>query len=392
MEEKRTETLTLNVGPHHPSTHGVLRVLVELDGERVVELTPDLGFLHRGVEKLAEAKTYHQFIPITDRLDYMAASYNNFAYCLAVEKLLDLEIPPRAQYIRVLIGELNRIFSHLFWLGTHAHDLGAMTPIFYALREREEIMNLFEMVCGGRLTQTYFRFGGVADDLPEGFTEKVRAFTGHFPKKVDEYETLLTKNPIWLQRAVGIGCLSKEDAIGLGVSGPMVRASGLAWDVRKSHPYSSYDHFDFDIPVFQEGDVYRRYLVRMEEMRQSARIIDQVLDRLPGGPFIAHVPKVVPPSKDRTLVHIESLIHHFLLFEEGFHPPVGEVYSSVESPRGEMGYYLVSDGTPRPYRLKIRPPAFVNLESLTTMVRGRLLADLIAILSSIDIVLAEIDR
>ncbi len=392
MEESRSETLMLNVGPHHPSTHGVLRVLVELDGERVVDLKPDLGFLHRGVEKLAESKTYHQFIPVTDRLDYMAASYNNFAYCLAVEELLGLEVPPRAQYIRVLIGELNRIFSHLFWLGTHAHDLGAMTPIFYALREREEIMNLLEMCCGGRLTQTYFRIGGVSADLPEGFVEKVRQFTGHFPKRVDEYETLLTENPIWKERAVGVGVLSKEDAIALGASGPMARGSGLALDVRKTNPYSSYQDFDFEIPVFQEGDVYSRYLVRMEELRQSTRIIEQVLDRLPDGPYLAEAPRVVPPPKERTLSEIEALIHHFILYQEGFRPPVGEVYVCVESPRGEMGYYLVSDGSPRPYRLKIRPPAFVNLESLARMSRGRLLADLIAILSSVDIVLAEIDR
>ncbi len=391
-QEVRTETLMLNVGPHHPSTHGVLRVLVELEGEVVRNLTPDLGFLHRGVEKLAESKTYHQFLPITDRLDYMAASYNNFAYCLAVERLLDLEVPPRAQYIRVLIGELNRIFSHLFWLGTHAHDLGAITPIFYTLREREEIMNLFEMACGGRLTQTYFRIGGVALDLPEGFEDRVRAFLRDFPRRVDEYETLLTSNPIWMKRMVGVGVLSKEDAIALGASGPMARASGLAWDIRKTEPYSSYDHFDFDVPVFEDGDVYSRYLVRIEEMRQSARIIGQVLDRLPEGPVLAEEPRWVIPPKEKTLHQIESLIHHFLLVEEGFHPPEGEVYVAVESPRGELGFYIVSDGGPRPYRLKIRPPAFVNLESLATMSRGRLLADLIAILSSIDIVLAEIDR
>jgi NADH-quinone oxidoreductase subunit D len=392
MQAPQTETLTLNLGPHHPSTHGVLRVVVELDGEVVLKATPDLGFLHRGVEKLAESKTYHQFLPVTDRLDYMAASYNNFGYCLAVEKLLDLEVPPRAQYIRVLVGELNRIFSHLFWLGTHAHDVGAMTPIFYALREREEIMNLFEMLCGGRLTQTYFRIGGVAADLPDGFMEKCAAFTSHFPDRVDEYEALLTENIIYRERTVGVGILTKEDAIALGASGPMARASGLAWDLRKSNPYSSYDQLEFDIPVYQAGDVYSRYRVRVEEMRQSHRIIDQVLSNLPAGPVLAHAPKVVPPPKGKTLTQIESLIHHFLIIEEGFHPPVGEVYMSVESPRGELGFYLVSDGGPRPYRLKIRPPAFVNLGTLAALAQGRLLADLIAILSSVDIVLAEIDR
>jgi NADH-quinone oxidoreductase subunit D len=368
MEERRIEHLMLNVGPHHPSTHGVLRVVAELDGEVVVDVKPDLGFLHRGVEKLAESKTYLQLIPITERLDYMAASYNSFGYCLAVEKLLDLEIPLRAQYIRVLIGELNRIFSHLFWLGTHAHDLGAVTPLFYALREREAIMDLFEMTCGGRLTQTYFRIGGVAADLPEGFEEKALAFTDAFPAHVEEYEALLTENPIWMERAVGVGLLSKEEAIGLGVSGPMARASGLAWDLRKTNPYSGYDAFDFEVPVFQGEDVYSRYRVRIEEMRQSTRIIEQVLDHLPDGPFLGKAPKMV------------------------FRPPVGEVYVSVESPRGELGFYLVSDGGPQPYRLKVRAPTFVNLEALATMARGRLLADLIAVLSSIDIVLAEIDR
>lgn len=393
MQQTRLETMMLNVGPQHPSTHGVLRLLVELDGEVVVNVTPILGYLHSGFEKLAEAKTYHQYLPITDRLDYMAGSYNNFGYCLGVEKLLDLEVPPRAQYIRVLIGELNRIFSHLLWLGTHAVDLGALTPVFYMVgRERESIMNLFEMACGGRLFQTYFRIGGVAADLPDGFVEKVRAFNQTFPARVDEYETLLTKNPIWMKRGVGVGVLSKEQAIGLGASGPVARASGLAWDLRKSNPYSSYDHFDFDIPVFQEGDVYRRYLVRVEEMRQSTRIIEQVLDSLPDGPFVADAPKVVLPPKEKTLTQIEALIHHFVIIEEGFHPPVGEVYMSVESPHGELGFYIVSDGGPKPYRLKIRPPCFVNLEALSTMARGRLLADLIAILTSIDIVLAEIDR
>jgi NADH-quinone oxidoreductase subunit D len=385
--------MMLNVGPQHPSTHGVLRLLVELDGEVVVNVTPILGYLHSGFEKLAEAKTYHQYLPITDRLDYMAGSYNNFGYCLSVEKLLDLEIPPRAQYIRVLIGELNRIFSHLLWLGTHAVDLGAMTPVFYMVgREREEIMNLFEMACGGRLFQTYFRIGGVVADLPEGFVEKVRSFTQTFPTRVDESETLLTENPIWMKRGVGVGVLSREDAIALGASGPVARASGLAWDLRKANPYSSYDHFDFDIPVLQNGDVYSRYLVRVEEMRQSTRIIEQAIDLLPDGPLLADAPKVVLPPKEKTLTQIEALIHHFLIMEEGFKAPVGEIYMSVESPHGELGFYIVSDGGPRPYRLKIRPPCFVNLEALSSMARGRLLSDLIAILTSIDIVLAEIDR
>jgi NADH-quinone oxidoreductase subunit D len=351
-----------------------------------------LGYLHRGVEKLCEHKTYYQILPITDRLDYMAASYNNFAYCLSVEKLLGIEIPPRGQAIRVIIGELTRICSHLFWLGTHAHDLGAMTPIFYALREREEIMNLFEMVAGGRLTPSYFRIGGLAADLPAGFEEKVRAFIRGFPEKVNEYEQLLTKNKIWLERAQGIGVLSPDEALALGISGPMLRASGVAWDIRKSNPYSGYDKYEFDLPVYHDGDVYSRYLVRINEMRQSCRICEQALDGLPEGAINADVPKVVLPSKKKTLNEIESLIRHFMIIEEGFKPPVGEVYSSVESPRGELGFYIVSDGGPKPYRLKIRPPAFVNLQALSVMAKGRLFSDLIAILSSIDIVLAEVDR
>lgn len=392
MAELRTETMMLNLGPHHPSTHGVFRAAVELDGEVVNDVVPHLGYLHRGVEKLCEHKTYYQILPITDRLDYMAASYNNFAYCLAVEKLLGIEIPPRGQAIRVIIGELTRIFSHLFWLGTHAHDLGAMTPIFYALREREEIMNLFEMVAGGRLTPSYFRIGGLAADLPAGFEEKVRAFIRGFPERVDEYEQLLTKNKIWLERAQGIGVLSPDEALALGISGPMLRASGVAWDIRKSNPYSGYDKYEFDLPVYHDGDVYSRYLVRINEMRQSCRICEQALDGLPEGAINADAPKVVLPSKKKTLNEIESLIRHFMIIQEGFKPPVGEVYSSVESPRGELGFYIVSDGGPKPYRLKIRPPAFVNLQALSVMAKGRLFSDLIAILSSIDIVLAEVDR
>ncbi len=392
MAELRTETMVLNLGPHHPSTHGVFRAAVELDGEVVNDVVPHLGYLHRGVEKLCEHKTYYQILPITDRLDYMAASYNNFAYCLSVEKLLGIEIPPRGQAIRVIIGELTRIFSHLFWLGTHAHDLGAMTPIFYALREREEIMNLFEMVAGGRLTPSYFRIGGLAADLPAGFEEKVRAFIRGFPEKVNEYEQLLTKNKIWLERAQGIGVLSPDEALALGISGPMLRASGVAWDIRKSNPYSGYDKYEFDLPVYHDGDVYSRYLVRINEMRQSCRICEQALDGLPEGAINADVPKVVLPSKKKTLNEIESLIRHFMIIEEGFKPPVGEVYSSVESPRGELGFYIVSDGGSKPYRLKIRPPAFVNLQALSVMAKGRLFSDLIAILSSIDIVLAEVDR
>ncbi|MFH1624389.1 MAG: NADH dehydrogenase (quinone) subunit D [Pseudomonadota bacterium] len=388
----KTETLTINMGPQHPSTHGVLRLVLELDGEVVVKVTPHIGYLHRGVEKLAENKTYHQCITLVDRLDYLAGMSNNLAYVLAVEKLLGIEVPERAQYIRVIMAELQRIASHLIWLGTHAHDLGAMTPLFYALRERDEILFLFEMVCGARLTPSYLRIGGLADDLPDGFEAKTKEFIETFPSKVAEYETLLTKNWIWIQRTKGVGILSKEDAINLGASGPVIRGSDICWDIRKSNPYSGYENFDFVIPTGKNGDCYDRYLVRMEEMRQSAEIVRQALERLPKGEINAHEPKVVLPPKEDVYTNMAALIHHFKIVSEGFTPPVGEVYSSIEAPKGELGFYIVSDGTNKPYRLRIRPPSFINLEALPTMVEGRLIADVIAVIGSIDIVLGEVDR
>jgi NADH-quinone oxidoreductase subunit D len=388
----RSETLEINLGPHHPSTHGVFRAIVELDGEVCLKVVPYLGYLHRGFEKTCEHKHYHQVIPLTERCDYMGASSNSLVYCLAVEKMLDVEAPERAQVIRVMMAELSRIFSHLFWLGTHGHDVGAMTPLFYMLREREEIMNLFELTSGGRLMPNYIRIGGLARDLEDGFLERLRAFTEHFERRVDEYETLLTKNPIYIDRTKGVGILSLQDAIALGVSGPMVRASGRQWDIRKSEPYSGYDQYDFDVPVQNGCDVYSRYLVRVEEMRQSNRILVQTLDRLPEGPIRARKATGVFPPQEEIYTRMESLIHHFMLVVEGVKPPVGEVYQCIESPRGELGCYLMSDGGPEPYRLKWRAPAFVNLESLAPMCQGRYFGDLIAILSSIDIVLAEVDR
>jgi NADH-quinone oxidoreductase subunit D len=322
----------------------------------------------------------------------MGASSNSLCYCLTVEKMLDVEVPERAQVIRVIMAELSRIFSHLFWLGTHGHDVGAMTPQFYMLREREEIMNLFELTAGGRLMPNYLRIGGLIRDLEEGFVEKVRAFTGHFDRRVDEYETLLTKNAIYMDRTQGIGLLSLEDAIALGASGPLVRASGLAWDIRKSEPYSGYEQYQFDIPVETGCDVYSRYLVRVAEMRQSNRILKQAIDKLPEGPIRATVPGVIFPPQEEIYTKMESLIHHFMLVVEGVKPPVGEYYQTIESARGEMGCYIVSDGGSKPYRLKWRAPAFVNLEALPKMSKGYFFADLIAILSSIDIVLAEVDR
>lgn len=388
----KTETMVLNMGPQHPSTHGVLRVVLELDGEVVVKATPDIGYLHRGLEKLAENKTYHQCITLTDRLDYVAGMSNNLAYVLAVEKLLGLEVPPRAQALRVLMCELQRIASHLFWLGTHAHDIGAMTPLFYALRERDEILFMFEMVCGSRLTPSYFRVGGVAQDLPEGFMEKCREFTRQFPARVDEYETLLTKNKIWMKRTQGVGAISAAEAINFGLSGPNLRASDVAWDLRKVMPYSGYENYEFIVPTGKNGDVYDRYLVRLIEMRQANEIVRQVMDKMPAGPIKAEASQVVYPPKEKVTQSIEALIHHFHLASAGFPVPKGEVYASIESPKGELGFYLVSDGSNKPWRFRVRPPSFINLSALSKMVEGRLVADVVAIIGSIDIVLAEIDR
>lgn len=369
-----------------------LRAIVNLDGEIVVDVVPYLGYLHRGYEKTCENKRYHQVIPLTERCDYMGASSNSLAYCLTVEKMLEVEVPERAQVIRVMMAELSRIFSHLFWLGTHGHDIGAMTPLFYMLREREEIMDMFELTTGGRLMPNYIRIGGISKDLEEGFVDRLKAFCSHFDERVDEYETLLTKNAIYLDRTQGIGYLSLEDAIGLGASGPMIRASGRAWDIRKSEPYSGYENYEFDVPVQTGCDVYSRYLVRVAEMRQSNRILKQTIDKLPEGPIRAQVPGVIFPPQEDIYTKMEALIHHFMLVIEGVKPPVGETYQCIESPRGELGCYLVSDGTGNPYRLKWRAPAFVNLQALGKMARGYFFADLIAILSSVDIVLAEVDR
>ena len=388
----KTETMIINMGPQHPSTHGVLRVVLELDGEVVAKATPDIGFLHRGLEKLAESKTYHQCIPLTDRLDYVAGMSNNLAYVLAVEKLLGMEAPPRAQAIRVLLCELQRIASHLLWLGTHAHDIGAMTPFFYALRERDEILFIFEMVCGSRLTPSYFRVGGLTQDLPDGFEAKCREFTRTFPARVDEYETLLTQNKIWMRRTQGVGAISAEEAINWGLSGPILRASNISWDLRKVMPYSGYESYEFIVPTGKNGDVYDRYRVRLMEMRQSNEIVRQVLDKMPGGAVIADDPRVVFPPKPKVQESIEVLIHHFHIASEGFPVPQGEVYASIESPKGELGFYLISDGSNKPWRFRVRPPSFINLSALSTMVQGRLIADVVAIIGSIDIVLAEVDR
>ena len=390
MTEART--MTINMGPQHPSTHGVLRLVLELDGEVVVRCTPHIGYLHTGMEKIAESKRYQQVIPITDRMDYLAPLSNNLAYVLAVEKLMGIEVPPRAKVIRVMMTELTRIGSHLVWLGTHAIDIGAMSVFLYAFREREQILDMYEQVAGARMMSSYFRVGGLFADLPERFEETVRSFVTSFPDRLAEYENLLTANPIWIQRTKGVGVIKPEDAVDLGMSGPNLRACGVPWDIRKSHPYSGYEQYSFEISRGTHGDVYDRYLCRMFEMRQSLAIVRQALERLPDGPIAVADPKVTPPPKPMVKKSMEALIHHFLLWSEGFRTPVGEVYQSIESPKGEFGVYLVSDGSNIPYRVQFRAPSFVNLQALPRMAEGRLVADVVAIIGSIDIVLGEVDR
>lgn len=386
------EKIILNMGPQHPSTHGVLRVILSLDGETVTGSECVIGYLHRGMEKLAENRTYHQFIPFTDRLDYLASASNNLCYCQAVEKLLGLEVPMRAKFIRVILAELNRISSHLLWLATHALDIGAATVFLYCFRERELVLDLFEAYCGARLTYNCMRVGGVPSDLPEGFVEKVKAFTSTFPQRVKEYETLLTKNRIWLKRTKEIGILTAEEAMDYGVSGPIIRGSGVNWDIRKAEPYAAYDQLQFDVPVYYGCDVYDRYLVRLEEMRQSTRLIEQALTLLPEGLYLADETKVALPPKEKVYTRLEALIHHFHLMAEGFKVPRGEVYSLVEAPRGELGFYIMSDGSERPKRLRIRAPSFFNLQAISKMILGRMVADVVAVIGSLDIVLGEIDR
>jgi NADH-quinone oxidoreductase subunit C/D len=386
--------LVINMGPQHPATHGVLRVVVELDGERVVSAHPDIGHLHSGIEKTAEYKTYQQVIPYTDRMDYAAAMTNNLGYVLAVEKLLDLEIPPRAQVLRVILCELQRIAAHLLAIGTTALDLAGTIHalLMYCFREREEVLDTFEMVCGARLTPSFFRIGGLRKDVPPGFVERVRDFCKRFPKHLDEYEAMVMQNPIWLSRTVGIGVISAAEAIALGVTGPILRSTGVAHDARRYAPYSMYDQFEFDIPTAQNGDCYDRYGIRIQEMRQSVRIIQQALARLPDGPVVCDDRKVVLPPREELDYSPEALIHHFKLVTEGFSTPPGEVYAFVEAPKGEIGYYVVSDGGPKPYRLKIRGPSFSNLMALGPMARGAMFSDMVAIIGAIDLTMGEVDR
>ncbi|MFZ0805543.1 MAG: NADH dehydrogenase (quinone) subunit D [Candidatus Sulfotelmatobacter sp.] len=392
LEPGQDRTMILNMGPQHPSTHGVLRVLLEIDGETIVRLMPDIGFLHTGIEKTCEAKFYQQVVPLTDRIDYLCPMTNNLCYVLAVEKLLGLEIPPKAQWLRVLLNELTRINSHLVWLGTHAMDIGALTVFLYCFREREEVLKMFEMISGQRMMTSYFRVGGVALEPPLGFFDRVRDFAGYFPEKVDEYENLLTGNPIWGMRTKGVALLSAEDAIALGATGPTLRASGVDIDLRRDMPYSSYEKFQFKVPVSQDGDVFARYMCRVQELRESTLIVRQALDGMPEGAIKADAPGIVLPDREKMKTQMESLIYHFKIITEGFAVPAGEVYQAVESPRGEMGYYIVSDGTAKPYRVHMRSACFANLQTLAKMCEGHLLADVVAAIGSIDIVLGEIDR
>lgn len=386
------ESMLLNMGPQHPSTHGVLRLLLELEGEEVLTCMPDVGFLHTGIEKNMEAKTYEKSIVMTDRMDYLNPMGNGLVYNLAIEKIADLDVPLRAQYIRVILAELTRINSHLVWLGIHGLDLGVTSTMTYCFREREVLLDIFELVSGQRMMSTYFRPGGLWRDIPEEFPAAVQNVLDTFPAKIDDYEAILTNNPVFIDRTQGIGFMSDQEAISYGLAGPTLRASGINYDIRKAAPYSSYDHFEFDVPVGQHGDVYDRYLLRMEEMRQSLRIIKQAMDKLPKGPVRSENRKYAPPPRAELGRSMEAVIHHFKLWTEGFKPPKGEVYMAIEGPRGELGCFLASDGTPNPMRVHFRDPSFVHIGALRKMAKGHLLADLVAIIGSIDIVLGGCDR
>ena len=386
------ETVLLNMGPQHPSTHGVLRLIVELDGEIVVNAVPDIGFLHTGIEKNMEAKTYLKALVMTDRLDYLNNMGNNLVYCLAVEKLVDVQVPPRAKVLRVLLAELQRINSHLVWLGTHAADIASQSILFYCFREREKILAIYEMISGQRMMTSYIRPGGLWRDVPAGFEDAVRDFLTYLPPRLDEYEALLTKNPIWLDRTKNIGVIDGPTALSWGLTGPTLRGSGVNLDLRKSQPYSGYEEYDFEVPLGQNGDVYDRYLVRMREFAQSMRIIEQALKKLPKGPVMTSDRKIAPPPRSELGRSMEAVIHHFKLWTEGFNAPKGEVYVAVESPRGELGVLLAGNGGPKPHRAYWRTPSFVNLQPLNVMSAGHYVADVVGIIGSVDIVLGDVDR
>ncbi len=392
FERVGENTMIVNMGPQHPSTHGVLRVVCELDGETIVQCKCQIGYLHTGMEKEAEYQQYMKCVVMTDRMDYLNASGNNLAHALAVEKLLGCDIPKRGQYLRVILAELSRIASHCVWLGTHGLDMGAMTPFFYIMQQREMLLDMFEMFSGVRMMPSWIVPGGLRGDMPEGFERKLRTFLDTFPAELQVVENLLVENPIWMERTQNVGTLTGQQALELGCSGPIARASGIAWDLRKSNPYSSYEDFDFKIPVGKHGDCYDRFLVRIAEMKESCKILQQAIDGLPEGPWNTLDRKIAPPPREELDTSMESLIHHFKLWTEGYHPPVGEAYAGIEGSKGEVGFYIVSDGTNRPYRWHERPSSFMNLKSLEILAQGRMLADVIAIIGSIDIVLGEIDR
>jgi len=386
------KTVTVNMGPQHPSTHGVLRVVLELDGETVVKATPVIGYLHTGIEKTMESKLYYKALPCTDRMDYLAPMSNNLGYCLAVEKLMGIEVPEKVQWARVCLAELTRVNSHLVWLGTHAMDLGALSMMLYTFRERELILDIYEACGGQRMMTSYIRIGGLAHDLPKDFEKKVRNLIKVVSDRLKDYEGLLTHNQIFVNRTKGVAVISAEDAIKWSLTGPMLRGSGIAHDLRKANPYSGYENFDFDIPVGEKGDSYDRFLLRLEEMRQSLRICGQAVDGMPAGPYRAHVPGVVLPPKEDVLYKMESLIFHFKLITDGFDAPLGTVYQAIESPKGEIGFMITGDGTNRPRRVRVRPPAFVNLACLPKLCEGRMLSDVVCAIGSIDIILGEVDR
>jgi NADH-quinone oxidoreductase subunit D len=389
----QAKTMVLNMGPQHPSTHGVLRIMLELDGETVVKAVPDCGYLHTGIEKSCEDKTYSQAITLTDRMDYLNPLGNNLVYCMAVEKLLDLEVPKRAQYIRVMMVELQRISSHLVWLGTHAIDLGAMSVFLYCFREREEILKIFEMFAGQRMMTSYIRVGGVALQPPAGWRQAVDRFLKYMPSRVDEYETLLTENRIWMGRTKNIGYITAEDALALSMTGPTIRAAGIPYDNRKLFPYSSYEEFEFDIPTRTDSDCFARYMIRVAEMRQSLKIVRQAMDKITDeGAIRTDAPGIVPPQREKMKTEMEALIYHFKIFTEGFSPPPGEAFVTVESPRGELGCFIASDGSPKPLRVHFRSPSFINLQALPKLIEGQLISDVVACIGTIDIVLGEVDR
>lgn len=393
MPEIRTETMTVNMGPQHPSTHGVLRIVLELDGETVVSASPTIGYLHTGIEKTTEQKKWQQVIPLVERMDYLSAQSNSMAFCLSVEKLLGIDVPERVRNVRVLIAELQRINSHLVWLGTHGMEVGAISVMLYCFRERELLLNINEMLAGFRMFPSYMRIGGLREDLPRGFHDAVRAFLDRLPPKLDEYEDLLSRNEIYLKRAQGVGVISRDDAVAYGLVGPIARAAGVDYDVRRYFPYLGYDTYEFAVPVQTRGDVYSRYQVRIAEMRESTNICRQALERIaPTGPFAIDDPRITPPPKDRVYTEMEALIQHFLIYSQGFTVPAGEAYVPVEGPRGEHGFSVVSDGTNRPWRIKSRAPSLLACQALERMIVGGLIADVIAVIGSIDVVMGDVDR